>query len=83
MQIQLKKPDLERFIEAQVRAGHFPSNDAAIEAAVAQMKIDQEMADLTEEDWKAIEESDAQIDRGDYVDLDVFAAEMRKKYCGE
>jgi hypothetical protein len=36
--------------------------------------------ELTEADLKAIEESDAQIDRGEWVEFDAFAAEMRKRY---
>lgn len=35
---------------------------------------------LTDEDLAAIKESDEQFDRGEYVDFDAFAAEMRKKY---
>ena len=80
MQIQLKKPELEKFIDDRVTAGHFPTRDAAIEAAVEQMRIDSEFDGLTEEDCKAISESNAQIDRGEFVEFDTFAAEMKKKY---
>ena len=38
--------------------------------------------ELDEEDITAINESDAQIDRGEFVEFSTFAAEMRKKYGG-
>lgn len=78
----MTKPELERFIADQVKAGHFPSSEAAIEAAVEQMMRDRADAELTDEDVDAINESEAQIDRGEFVDFDGFAAAMRKKYCG-
>jgi len=83
MQVQLRKPELEKFIDEQVQAGYFPTPEAAIEAAVAQMMVDQGTDGLTDEDMAAIAESDAQIDRGECIDFDIFAAEMRKKYCKE
>ena len=83
MQVRLTKPELERFIADQVRAGHFPSSDAAIEAAVEQMMLARADAELTDEDVEAINESEAQFERGETVDFDAFAAAMRKKYCGE
>ena len=83
MQVQLRRPELEKFIDDQVQAGHFPTPDAAIEAAVAQMMVDQGTDVLSDEDIAAIAESDAQIDRGECVEFDSFAAEMRKKYCNE
>lgn len=79
MNVKLE-PELERFIDDQVKAGHFPSADAAIAAAVDQMRADTESISLTDEDWSYILESDRQIERGECVDFDVFAAEMRKRY---
>jgi Arc/MetJ-type ribon-helix-helix transcriptional regulator len=82
MQVQLKRPELERFIAEQVEAGYFPSADVAIEAAVEQMMRAREAAELSDEDADAINEAEAQIDSGDFVDFDTFAAEARKKYSG-
>ena len=82
MQVRLTKPELERFIADQVKAGHFPSSEAAVEAAVEEMMRTRADAELTDEDVDAINESEAQIDRGESVDFDDFAAAMRKKYCG-
>jgi Arc/MetJ-type ribon-helix-helix transcriptional regulator len=83
MQVQLTHPELAKFIDEEVKAGHFPSPDAAVEAAVAQMMIDREAIELSDEDIAAIEQSDAEIDGGEAVEFDMFATEMRKKYCGE
>lgn len=83
MQVQLRKPDLERFLHEQVKAGFFPSPEAAVEAAVVQMMLDRKAVSLTEQDAAAIEASEAEIDRGECVHLEDFAAAMRKKFCGE
>jgi putative addiction module CopG family antidote len=79
MQVQLR-PDVERFIAEQVKAGRFASADAAIEAAVERMMRTDESVELSDEDIEAINEAEAQIDRGEFIDLDTFAAEMRTKY---
>lgn len=80
MQVQLRKPELERFIDDQVRAGRYTSPEDAVEAAIAQMMVDQTTIHLTDEDMVAIHESEAQIDRGESVEFDTFASEMRKKH---
>ena len=80
MQVQLTKPELERYIAEQVQAGHFPSVEAAIEAAVERMMLAGEEFELTDEDVDAINEADDQIGRGEFVEFDTFAAEMRKKF---
>jgi Arc/MetJ-type ribon-helix-helix transcriptional regulator len=77
MQIQLSKPELQQFIDEEVRSGNFPTAEAAIEAAIEQMMSGRE---LTEEDWRAIEQADAEMDRGEYIEFDQWAAEMRQKY---
>jgi Arc/MetJ-type ribon-helix-helix transcriptional regulator len=82
MQLKSIKPEVANFIEQQVRAGRFASEEALVEAAVEQMmQIDQAM-ELGEEDVSVINESDAQIDRGEFVEFSAFAAEMRRKYGG-
>ncbi len=80
MLLELKSPELRKFLDEQVRAGHFPSPEAAIEAAVAQLMVDQASVELSDEDLEAIAESDAQFDRGEVIDFDTFAAQMRAKY---
>ncbi|MGD0461281.1 MAG: hypothetical protein ABSB74_02215 [Tepidisphaeraceae bacterium] len=78
MQVQLKKPELEKFIDEQVKAGHFPNPEAAVEAAVQQMMLDQ-MHELDDETIAAVKQADEQIDGGQGVDFKQFAAELRKK----
>lgn len=82
MQVQLNNPELQKFVEDKVSEGQFPSAEAVVENALNLMKHDEEIG-LTPEDIEAIEEADAAMDRGEFVDFDTFAAEMRKKYCGE
>jgi Arc/MetJ-type ribon-helix-helix transcriptional regulator len=81
--LQVKNAKLEKFIQEQVKAGYFPSPEAAVEAAVEQMKLDQAGLQLTDADIRAINEAETQIDGGESVDFDTFAAEMRKKYCNK
>jgi Arc/MetJ-type ribon-helix-helix transcriptional regulator len=80
MQVQLTRPELERYIAQQVEAGHFPSAQAAIEAAVEQMMLAGDEFELSDEDVEAINEAEDQLDRGETVDFDTFAAEMRKRH---
>jgi Arc/MetJ-type ribon-helix-helix transcriptional regulator len=78
MQLRLTKPELAKFVDEKVQAGEFPSADAVIEDAVTRMMEDERT--LTEEDARAITEADAEIDRGEFVDFDAFAADMRAKF---
>jgi Arc/MetJ-type ribon-helix-helix transcriptional regulator len=81
MQVQLKKPELEKFIDDQVKAGYFPSADAAVEAAIEQMRLDSESDEIDDETAAAINRAEEEIDRGEWVDFEQFAAEMRKKFA--
>jgi Arc/MetJ-type ribon-helix-helix transcriptional regulator len=82
MQVHLKRPELEKFIDEQVRAGHYPTPDAAIEAAVEYMMFDSEAEEIDDETAAAINRAEEQIDRGEGIDFKQFAAEMRKKFAG-
>ena len=73
MQVHLKKPELEKFVADQVKAGFFLSSEAAVEASVTQMMVDQEAASLIERDIAEIDTSETEIDRGDSGDFDKFA----------
>src|SRR5580658_10356359 len=81
MQVQLTKPELERFINDKVKSGDFDSASAVVEDALARMMLDDRA--LTADDVAAIREAEQRMDRGEFVDFDVFAQEMRKKYCGK
>ena len=78
MNISLK-PDLQRFVDEQVSAGHFPSAEAVVEAAVAEMR-ECRAAPLDPETIAAVNEADEQADRGEGVDLDAFRAQMRERF---
>jgi Arc/MetJ-type ribon-helix-helix transcriptional regulator len=81
MQIQLKRPELAKFIDEQVRAGNYPSAEAAVEAAVEQMMLGGEGEELDDETVEAINRAEEQIERGQGIDFRQFAAEMRKKFA--
>jgi Arc/MetJ-type ribon-helix-helix transcriptional regulator len=83
MRVELTKPELASFIDAQVKAGRFASADDAVEAAVAQMQSDLETSGLTEEDMDAIDESLSQIELGETIELETFARQMRTRYADD
>jgi Arc/MetJ-type ribon-helix-helix transcriptional regulator len=77
MNFRLQKPELERFIDEQVKAGIFPSAEAVVEDALLRMM---EEVELSEEDREGIRQSDEQIAKGEVVDYGDFAARIRQKY---
>ena len=81
MQLEAIKPEIEQYIEDQVKSGNFSTREAVVEAGILSLMLDGVDHKLTEADVAAIDEADAEYDRGEYVDFDTFAAEMRKKYC--
>jgi len=72
------RPDIERFIDEQVKSGRFPSPESVIEAAVADMRDDQ-LIELDDATVDAINEAEAQADRGEGEDLDTFRDRMRQR----
>jgi Arc/MetJ-type ribon-helix-helix transcriptional regulator len=78
MQVQLTKPSLARFVDEKVKTGEFASAEAVVEDALTRMMQDEQS--LTDDDERAIEAAEQEIDRGEAVDFDAFAADMRKKY---
>ena len=76
--VRLSKPELEAFIEQQVKAGRYPTRDAAIEAAVERMM--HEDAELDEDTLAAIDLAEDQIDQGLHRDWKDVSAELRAKY---
>lgn len=77
MQISLTNRDLAQFIEEQVKAGRFPSAEALVEAAVSDLR--ESTADLDEQTIDAINRAEQQLDRGEGIDFDQFAAGIRRK----
>ncbi|HEX3359171.1 MAG TPA: hypothetical protein VHS31_19485 [Tepidisphaeraceae bacterium] len=81
MQVELTKPKLQKFIDDQVQAGHFPSAQAAIETAVEQMMLDHGVLD--DSTLAVIAKADAEYERGDFVEWRDVRDDLRKKYLGE
>jgi Arc/MetJ-type ribon-helix-helix transcriptional regulator len=79
MQVTLK-PQYQKFIDEQVRAGRFASPEEAIEAGVARLMFDPESDDLDDETLAAIEQSEVEFERGEGIPLEQAADEIRKRY---
>ena len=85
MQVALNKPDLEEFVTEQVKIGHYPSPEAVIEAAVAELRdasVDDADVVIDDETAAAINLADEQADRGEGLELDAFRARMQKRFAG-
>jgi putative addiction module CopG family antidote len=80
MQIQLTKPELEKFVDEQVRSGRFGTAAEVIEAGLARMMLDPEPEDLDEATLDAIEQAEAEFDRGEDRSFKEFAEEFRAKH---
>ena len=76
------KPQLERYVEDQVRAGRFTSPAEVIEAGLARLMLDPPDDELDGETLSAIEQAETQIDRGESLPLDAAFAELRRKHFG-
>jgi len=81
MHVELTKPKLQKFIDDQVQAGHFPSAQAAIETAVEQMMIDH--GELDQETINAIARADSQYENGQFVEWRDVRDQLRSKYSGK
>ena len=83
IQISVEKPEIQDFIEKQVKAGRFSSAAEVIEAGVARLMLDPIDDELDEADLGAIEESEQQIERGEDLDWKDVSAKLRSKYLGK
>ena len=72
-------PETERFIQSQVKAGLFSSPDQLLEEAVRCLMIEEvDVESLDPETRAAIARAEEQFERGEGIDFDIVAAEMRK-----
>jgi putative addiction module CopG family antidote len=76
------KPEVRKFIENQVKTGRFDSPDAVLEEAVNRMMTESD-SELDDETVAAINRAEEQLDRGDGIDFDQFAVEMRKRIAAK
>lgn len=82
MNIQLTRPDLAKFVEEQVRAGHFPSPAHVIEAGLARLMLDADADALDAETLDALEAAEAQAERGESREWKIASGELRERYRG-
>lgn len=79
-------PALAKFIEDQVRAGRFTSPAEVVEAGLARLMLDPDPSvagaedELDDETLAALDEADAQFDRGEGIPLDDAFARLRTKH---
>jgi Arc/MetJ-type ribon-helix-helix transcriptional regulator len=79
MDVRFNKPELQQFVDDQVKSGHFASPEAVVEAAVELMRFSSEY-ELDQDDLAAIEEGDAQLERGEGRPWEELRAELKAKY---
>jgi putative addiction module CopG family antidote len=75
-------PELERFIEDQVRSGRFSSPAEVLEAGLARLMIEP-LDELDPADLAAIEESERQIARGEDMDWTEAGNRLRRNHLGQ
>ena len=73
-------PQTQRLLEEQLKKGTFASADEVLQAAL--VALDESDA-LDEETLDAIDESEAQIARGEVLEWDEVLARVRAKYGEE
>ena len=74
------RPEIEERIAEQVRLGRFPTPAAVIEAAVVGLTDGLFDPALDAEDVAALNEAEAQIDRGEGMDLATLRAQMAERF---
>ena len=78
MQLTLN-PEQQRFVEQQIQEGRFQSAEAIVEEALRRMMDDPDGL-FNDSVMDAIDESEAQIERGEVYPWEVVREELRKKY---
>jgi putative addiction module CopG family antidote len=75
MEIKLK-PELERFVDDQIREGRFSSATEVLEAGLARLLLDPEPDNLDSSDLIEIRESIEEMRRGEVLDWKIFSAQL-------
>lgn len=81
MNVRLK-PELQSFVDEEVRSGRFSSADEVIEAGLARLMLDPAGEGPDAETLAAIDEAEAQLDRGEGIPLDEAFSKLREKHGG-
>lgn len=81
MQISLTHPELQRFIEDQIKEGLFASASDLVEAAVARLMLDPELDEKFDDARLAsVRKSQEQIIHGHVETFNQAADELRRKH---
>jgi putative addiction module CopG family antidote len=86
MQISLTRPELEEFVKAQLKAGHYASAEEVISGALSLLQFHEQIpAGEVEEFRAAIAVGIDQADRGetDRWDAQEIAEEVERRYSEE
>ena len=82
MNLQLR-PELQRFLDDQVKQGRFASQTEAVEAGIARLMLDPEPDTLDARDVEEIGRSLEQMRRGEVIDWRQHGGMLREKYLGK
>jgi Arc/MetJ-type ribon-helix-helix transcriptional regulator len=77
------RPDVEKFVDEQVKAGYFATKAEVLEAGVARLMLDEKPDGMDEETLAAIDEAEKQLDRGEGIPLDDAFRRLRAKHFGD
>lgn len=80
MVVKLTKRKLASFVADQVKSGRYGSADAAVEDAIERLMIESPPAKLSARDRAAIRQSDEEVTRGETIDFDTAARQLRRKF---
>jgi Arc/MetJ-type ribon-helix-helix transcriptional regulator len=81
MNVKLE-PEVQKFVEEQVKARRFASPSEVLDEAVNRMKTEGDL-ELDDETVAAILRAEQQLDRGEGIDFDQFKAEMRNRIAAQ
>jgi Arc/MetJ-type ribon-helix-helix transcriptional regulator len=79
MNVELR-PEIQRFLEAQIEGGAFESADEVIEVALARLMLDPHPDVLDGQDLNRLRTSLDQMRRREVLDWEPLAARLRKQY---
>jgi len=74
----LLRPEIQRFVDEQVKSGNFSRPEDVVEAALDEMRVAAE-TELDDETIAAIHEAEAQGDRGEGIELNEVRAHMKRR----
>lgn len=81
MNLQLR-PELQKFVDEKIKAGEYSSTNDVVEAGIARLMLDP-APELDEDTLRALEEREAEGDRGEVRAWKELRAEVVEKYLGK